>query len=632
MTFEPSIAPIAVIATTSASAQRLQVVCQSADIRLWVPDSLAGIPGAQTYTGSLKDCIAQLWPTHRALVFALAAGAVVRLISPLLQHKSIDPAVIVVDEAGQFVVSLCGGHQGGGDRLTQLIALQLGATPVLTGASAALGLPAIDLLGTPFGWTRGTGDWTGLSAAIVRGEAIEVMQDAGSTLWQKQFEWVESDKREQEAEESLHIVDRQLHASSSQPPAARIWISVTQRRFAEAASLPHPLPKVQWHPRVLWVGVGCERGTSEAAIEQAISGVFQAEHLAQGAIAGIASIDLKADEIGLLAACQSRNLSLQTFTAEQLKAIAVPNPSAAVEQEVGTPSVAEAAALLAAGEGGALLAPKQIYKPEGQAGAVTVAVAIAPVEYTGRTGKLGLVGTGPGQLQQMTVAAQTAIASADVVIGYSLYVDLVTPLLRPEQIIEASPITQERQRAQRAIELAQWGLTVAVISSGDCGIYGMGGLVFEGLKDRNWDGKTPEVQVFPGVSALQSAASRVGAPLMHDFCAISLSDLLTPWALIEKRLVAAAAADFVVALYNPKSQNRVEQIAIAQRIFLEHRHPDNPVALVRSAYRDDECITLTTLATFLECEVDMLTVVLIGNSYTDVFAGWMITPRSITDN
>ncbi len=630
MNFPPSIAPIAVIATTPASAQRLQVLCQSTDIRLWVPDALAGIPGAQAYTGSLKDCIAQLWPTHRAFVFALAAGAVVRLIAPLLQHKSIDPAVVVVDEAGQFAVSLCGGHQGGGDRLTQQIALQLGATSVLTGASAALGLPAIDLLGAPLGWTRGTGDWTGVSAAIVRGEAVEVMQDAGSTLWQQQFDWVDSAQRKQEAEDSLHIVGRQLHPSSLQPPAARIWISMTQRRFAEAAS-PSPLPKVQWHPRVLWVGVGCERGTAEAAIEAAIEGVFQAQHLAQGAIAGIASIDLKADEVGLLAVCQSRHLSLQTFTAEQLKSVPVPNPSPVVEQEVGTPSVAEAAALLAAGEAGVLLAHKQVYKPEGQAGAVTVAVAIVPVEYTGRTGKLWLVGTGPGQLQQMTVAAQTAIAGADVVIGYSLYVDLVKPLLRPEQIIEASPITQERQRAQRAIELAQWGLTVAVISSGDCGIYGMGGLVFEGLRDRNWDGKTPEVQVFPGVSALQSAASRVGAPLMHDFCAISLSDLLTPWSLIEKRLVAAAAADFVVALYNPKSQNRVEQIAIAQRIFLEHRHPDNPVALVRSAYRDDERITLTTLATFLECEVDMLTVVLIGNSYTDVFAGWMITPRSILE-
>jgi cobalt-precorrin 5A hydrolase / precorrin-3B C17-methyltransferase len=628
MNVEPLIAPIAVIAITETSAQRLQVLCQAVEIDLWVPDTL-DIPGARTYSGSLKDCIAQLWPTHRALVFALATGAVVRLIAPLLTHKSIDPAVVVLDEAGQFVVSLCGGHQGGGDRLTQQLALQLGATPVLTGASAALGIPAIDLLGTPFGWARGTGDWTGVSAAIVRGEAVEVMQDAGSTLWQQQFDWVESDPREPTVEAGLYIAGRTLQPSSPQPPAARIWISVTQRRFAEAVSLPHPLPKVQWHPRVLWVGVGCERGTSEAAIESAIAGVFQAQHLAQEAIAGIASIDLKADEVGLLAACQTRNLSLQTFTAEQLKSILVPNPSPAVEQEVGTPSVAEAAALLAAGEGGGLLAPKQIYKPEDQAGAVTVAVAIAPVEYTGRTGKLWLVGTGPGQLQQMTVAAQTAIAAADVVIGYSLYLDLVAPLLRPEQIIEASPITQERQRAKRAIELAQWGLTVAVISSGDCGIYGMGGLVFEGLKDRNWDGKTPEVQVFPGVSALQSAASRVGAPLMHDFCAISLSDLLTPWALIEKRLIAAAAADFVVALYNPKSQNRVEQIAIAQRIFLEHRHPDNPVALVRSAYRDDERITLTTLATFLECEVDMLTVVLIGNSYTDVFAGWMITPRSI---
>jgi cobalt-precorrin 5A hydrolase/precorrin-3B C17-methyltransferase len=227
----------------------------------------------------------------------------------------------------------------------------------------------------------------------------------------------------------------------------------------------------------------------------------------------------------------------------------------------------------------------------------------------------------------MTPAAQTAVACADAVIGYSLYIDLIAPLLRPGQIVEALPITQERQRAERAIELAHWGLTVAVVSSGDCGIYGMAGLVLEELQRMSWDGKTPGVQVFPGITALQAAASRVGAPLMHDFCAISLSDLLTPWEAIEKRLTAAAIADFVTALYNPRSQTRTQQIATAIAIFLKYRDPNTPVALVRSAYRQDEHITLTTLSELLAAPVDMLTTVLIGNQSTRTHADWMITPR-----
>ena len=318
--------------------------------------------------------------------------------------------------------------------------------------------------------------------------------------------------------------------------------------------------------------------------------------------------------------------------------MAVPTPSEVVRQEVGTPSVAEAAALQAAGVQ-ELLVSKQIYRsPQPQptenqtenqrmGRAVTVAIAQSEREYTGRQGQLLLVGTGPGKLDQMTPAAQTAVTQADAVIGYSLYLDLIRPLLRPGQIVESYPITQERQRAERAIFLAEWGLTVAVVSSGDCGIYGMAGLVFEELRAQGWQGKTPAVQVFPGISALQAAASRVGAPLMHDFCAISLSDLLTPWEVIEKRLKAAAAADFVCALYNPRSRSRTEQLDRARAIFLQYRSPQTPVAVVRSAYRKDEQIALTTLEKLTEVDVDMLTTVLIGNRSTVFHQNSMITPR-----
>ena len=326
--------------------------------------------------------------------------------------------------------------------------------------------------------------------------------------------------------------------------------------------------------------------------------------------------------------CDSGNLPLKTFTAEKLQSITVPTPSEIVRKEVGTSSVAEAAAICAVEKDlDSLIVPKQVFKEQGKPGGVTVAIAKADREYIGRTGKLYLIGIGPGSLEQITPAAKVAITEADVVIGYSLYLDLIKPLFRPEQIIESFPITQEKQRGERAIELAEWGLTVAMVSSGDCGIYGMAGLVLEQLKVNHWDGKNPQVQVLPGISALQAAASRVGAPLMHDFCAISLSDLLTPWSVIKKRLEAAAMADFVTTLYNPRSQKRTQQIITAQKIFLQYRNKATPVAIVRSVYREEEQITITTLEKMLDHAIDMLTTVIIGNSNTCNYQDWIITPR-----
>ncbi|MEM9273565.1 MAG: precorrin-3B C(17)-methyltransferase [Cyanobacteria bacterium P01_F01_bin.143] len=571
------------------------------------------------YNSSLKEHLAVIWHEYNALVFCLATGAVVRLIAPLLKDKASDPAIIVIDPEGRFVISLCGGHQGGADLLAKMIALQICATPIITGASSSLSLPGIDILGRPYGWVKGKGSWTNLMAEVANQNAIAVIQEVGSRLWRSSLP------------ESL------FKNGEDDRVQGKIWISAKQRDFSDESGIP----QVQWHPRVLWVGIGCERGTSTELINQAITSTFAKNELAVEAIAGIATIDIKLDEIGILEVCRDRDLPLQTFPAEILKQVTVPTPSNVVNQEVGTPSVAEASAIAAANLfdnqniklleqeplSSPLIVKKQIIKQEQQPGAVTVAIAQSEVEYTGKLGKLYLVGIGPGSLDQITPAAKTAIAGADVVIGYSLYIDLVQSLFRPEQAIESLPITQERQRGERAIALANQGLTVAVISSGDCGIYGMAGLVLEQLKQDNWDGKTPQVQVFPGISALQAVASRVGAPLMHDFCAISLSDLLTPWEVILKRLEAAAMADFVTSIYNPRSQKRVEQIVKAQEIFLKYQKPDTPVVIVRSVYRDDEQITVTSLEKMLDHPIDMLTTIIIGNSNTYSHGDWMITPR-----
>ncbi len=609
----------------------------------------------KTYRGPLRDCVSSLWQSQDGLIFALATGAVVRLIAPLLRDKATDPAVVVVDEAGNFAISLCSGHQGGADQLTRVVSQHLNAHPVLTGAANQNLLPGIDVLGVPFGWTKGSGNWTGVASAIAQGKPVQVIQEAGTFLWQSHlpthhpfsFGWPEVPAQQPD-----------------QPPTpqARVWISPIQRKFSPDSGLP----KVQWHPRVLWVGLGCERGTSKQLMSWAIESVCRSRHLAMGAIAGIATLDLKADESGLVELCHENHWPLRCFTPEALQQISVPNPSKIVAQAVGTPSVAEAAAILAATRpemplstfppidhhrsefevaekgrpaereepsspseerGLGLCVTKKVIRHPDFAGAVTVEIAQASQEYCGRRGHLALVGIGPGRLDQITPAAKAAICQADAVIGYTLYVDQIRPLCRPSQIVEAWPITQERQRGARAIALANWGLSVAVVSSGDCGIYGMAGLVMEQLQTAGWDGETPTVQVHPGISALQAAAARVGAPLMHDFCTISLSNLLTPWEVILKRLEAAAQGDFVVALYNPKSKTRTDQIKTAQSILLSHRSPDTPVALVKSAYRPGEEIRTTTLANMLTHPIDMLTVVLIGNQSTRQRGQWVVTPR-----
>ena len=244
-----------------------------------------------------------------------------------------------------------------------------------------------------------------------------------------------------------------------------------------------------------------------------------------------------------------------------------------------------------------------------------------------KKGKILLVGFGPGSKEDMTYRAREAIASADVVIGYSTYIKLVEDLLEGKEVVRKG-MTEEIDRSVEAYEQAKLGKVVAVVSSGDIGIYGMAGPTYEVLFQSGW---TPdsgiEVEIVPGASALNSCAALVGAPLTHDFCAISLSDLLTPWPVIARRLAAAAAADFVVALYNPKSGRRTRQIVEAQRLFLHYRRPDTPVAVVKSAYRPKQRVELTTLAQMSECDIGMLSTVLIGNSNTFVRDGLMVTPR-----
>ncbi|HTN90596.1 MAG TPA: precorrin-3B C(17)-methyltransferase [Sorangium sp.] len=246
-------------------------------------------------------------------------------------------------------------------------------------------------------------------------------------------------------------------------------------------------------------------------------------------------------------------------------------------------------------------------------------------------GVLSIVGIGPGAEEHASRAALEAIAASDLIVGYTTYIRLVKHLIAGKEVIKTG-MTEEIGRARAAVERARDGARVAIISSGDAGVYGMAGLVFQVLEEIGWKrGESPELRIVPGMTALNACASLVGAPLGHDFCAISLSDLLTPWPVIERRLEAAAAADFVIGLYNPASGRRTRQIVRAQEIIRQHRAGTTPVALVKSAYRKLESAVLTDLDHFLEYEIGMLTTVLVGSTNTFMFEGYMVTPRGYTN-
>lgn len=238
--------------------------------------------------------------------------------------------------------------------------------------------------------------------------------------------------------------------------------------------------------------------------------------------------------------------------------------------------------------------------------------------------KITVIGIGPGHEGDMTSRAIEALRNADIVVGYNYYIPFISHLLKEDAEVVKNGMKQEQKRIEKAVEIAEGGRDVCVISSGDSGIYGMAPLVYEMLKEKGVDA---EVEVIPGISAFQKAASLLGAPIGHDFCVISLSDLMTPWAVIEKRIKAAIDADFVTAVYNPKSTGRYWELYRLKELFLQGRGAETPVGYVRQAGRDEETVKVTTLRDFDPEDVDMFTVVIIGNSQSYQWQGHIITPR-----
>ena len=551
--------------------------------------------------GTASEQLKLHWQAGSTLLVVGAIGAVTRLIAPLIRGKDVDPAVLVLDPRGRWVIPLLGGHGSGAEQRGRELAAALQASVVLTGACSSDSRLALDAFGAGWGWKRAgsTTAWRELMQLYAAGGTVTVHQSSGSPSWLDLSTALEA---------------------AEQPEGANLWIG------------PSSEGSCRWHPACLWLGVGCERNTSLSLVRRAIRETLTGAGLAPEAVAGLASADRKADEAALLQLSAENGWPFRTFASAALSAVEGPNPSEVVRAEMGTASVAEAAALLAAGSHGSLLQSKRVFHADSKAatgderGAVTVAITQAAEPFAPERGELHLIGSGPGDPSLLSADARQALARCTVWVGYGLYLDLLEPLRDVHQVRRDGQLTKEWERCSDALALAQQGAKVALVSSGDSGIYGMAGLAMELWLQLPID-ERPQFQVHPGISALQLAAARAGAPLMHDFCTVSLSDRLTPWTVIEQRLKGAAAGDFVVALYNPRSKGRDWQLGRARDLLLEHRSDDTPVALARQLGRSEEAVQLTTLKALKPEAVDMLTVVLIGNSSTYARDGRMVTPR-----
>ena len=582
-------------------------------------DQLALTPGAAAaiaapdntcLVNSAAVLIQQHWQEGGVLMVIGATGAVTRLIAPLLTDKESDPAVLVLDAEGQRVIPLLGGHQAGAEQLSREVAAALGGEAVLSGDSAFSGRLATDAFGHAWGWKRGgtSTNWTQLMKVQARGEAIRLIQTMGCKLWQRSS-----------AAQASQLLGLDAEADRANSDSAIPTLEITTSMALAGACT--------WHPALLWLGIGCERDTSLNLVQRAVSSALEEAGLAENAVAGISSINRKGDERALQDLAQLHHWPFHLHTATALDGVSVPTPSKVVATEMGTGSVAEASALLSAGDNGQLKLHKRItHANDDERGAVTVAIAQSMKAHAPQRGELHLIGSGPGDLALLTPEARSALERCPAWVGYGLYLDLLEPLRRPDQIRLDGKLTMERDRCQQALSLASQGVRVALVSSGDSGIYGMAGLALELWLDLPED-ERPRFAVHPGISALQLAAAKAGAPLMHDFCTVSLSDRLTPWEVIERRLEGAAKGDFVVALYNPRSKGRDWQLQRAKDILLTQRPDSTPVVIARQLGRQEEQVSFCRLDRLPVDTVDMLTVLVIGNSSSRLDGSRMVTPR-----
>ena len=653
---------IGVVAATAAGRHAAETLATA-----W-PSEVRLYGGAASLRAAFAEC--------DAVVAFLAVGAAVRSLAPVLGHKSSDAAVVCVEESLRHAVAVLGGHHGAND-LAERVSAVLGCTPVITTASDAAGAQALDSYGADLGFTVANPSMLApVGAALLSGAAVAV---EGADNWPLPA----------------------LKTGSAETTAA---ITITDLDAADG---------LIYRPKSLVVGVGASRGASADEVLDAVDRALAAGGLSPASVARLASVDAKADEPGILEAARRRGWPLVFHPAEELAEVEVPNPSAVVRAEVGTPSVAEAAARydgprrpladlivpktksvpgawspnaeaagraaaasaeLAAAGSSATAAVASGHAPaaaelaaasvesaaavpvghassaadraaaSAEAAAAALAdhapaaadlaaaapapapMATAAVARLAPRGRLALIGLGPGARDLLPPRAVAELRRASVVIGLDQYLDQIRDLLRPGTEVRASGLGSEEARARDAVATARRGRAVALVGSGDSGLYAMASPALDLFGDLD----DVDVVGVPGITASLAAANILGAPLGHDHAVISLSDLHTPWPAIERRVAAAAQGDFVTVFYNPRSKGRDWQLGRALDILRQHRPATTPVGCVRDASRPGERAWISTLSDFDPADVDMYTVVLVGSSHTRVAAGRMVTPRGYT--
>ena len=558
--------------------------------------------------GDAAATVRRLWGDVDGFVLVLAVGAAVRIIAPLLGDKARDPAVVCVDDGGRHVVAVLGGHVAGANALAREAAGLLGADPVVTTATDSTFTPGLDQLHG----LRAEGDVAGVTAALLDGRPVVLDNRLGWPLPNALTGILRDPGRQDDGEGAGRGEGRGTAGEAVTPEGeARATADDGHRtaghRVVVTDELVSPEPgQVILRPPSIVAGIGTSTAAPPEEVATLLNEALAAANLATESLGLVATIDRRATEPAIVAIGRP----IHTFDSAALAAVTVPTPSEVVRAAVGTPSVAEAAALLGAGPGAVLVATKRASSH------ATVALArrIRP------PGRIAVVGLGPGDPALRTQEATRAVRGAEVVVGFSGYVDLCADLLGPAQCVLASPIGEEVRRARQAAQAAAAGRDVAVVCSGDPGVYAMASLVLEEA-----DGL--DVEVVPGVTAALAAAARLGAPLGHDHLVLSLSDLLTPWETIVRRVEAARDGDLVLAIYNPRSTKRHWQLAAVRDMLLSERSGSTPVGIVTDAGRPGEAVTLTTLAELDPDLVGMTSCVIIGSSSTRRVGGRMVTPR-----
>lgn len=525
--------------------------------------------------------IAEIFNASRSLIGFCAAGILIRAVAPHLKNKQEEPPIIAVSGDGTNVVPLLGGHRGANDLSKRIATHFSGHAAITTAGDNNFGV-AID--NPPSGWVLlNPQNAKAVMAGLLNGQKVTSVGDLPF------------------AEGLLPI-----------EPGSDLVLESTVS--AKTGSDQH----LVYNPKRLVMGLGAIRNANSQQMIELAEAALADRNLSPHALACVVSLEVKADEKAVHDVAAHFGVPVRFFDATTLEAETprLANPSNIVFSEVGCHGVAEGAALATVGSNGRLIVEKS-KNDQGTCAIAEASEIIVPAKIGRARGKLSVVGLGPGTPDWQTPEVTRLVAEADHLVGYSLYLELLGDQATGKARHDF-PLGAEEDRVRHALHLAGEGKSVALVCSGDPGIYAMATLVWECLEQGDLpDGaKRCEIITTPGISALQAASARIGAVLGHDFCTISLSDLLTPWDAIQARIQAAAEGDFVIAFYNPVSKRRRTQLAYAKEVLLQHRPTDTPVVLGSNLGRPEEKLRIVNLADLNVDDVDMLTVVLVGSSAT----------------